>query len=127
MRFTTQKYTTTFARANASLKEQMSESSTAITKQMTGKKGSYQIDSSTRRNNSVTAIILNKDTVEYEGETYFVTPGKGRVNVKIKDYYFLVKHSHAPAELMQTIKPLLSNSRAEWARQTAYWIATLWF
>ena len=38
MRTTTQKYTTTFARANASLKEQMSEPSTAITTQMTGKK-----------------------------------------------------------------------------------------
>ena len=78
------------------------------------------MDSSTRRSDSVTAITLNEDTVEYEGETYLVTPGEGRVNVKIKDYYFLVKHSRAPAEWMQTIKPLLSNSRAEQARRTEY-------
>ena len=67
-----------------------------------------------------TSITLNKNTVEFEGEVYLVVPGDGRINVKIRDYYMLVKHSRAPDGWMQTVKPLLSGSRAEQAQRTTY-------
>ena len=38
----------------------------------------------------------------------------------IKDFYMLMANSRAPAAWMETIKPLLSDSRAEQAQRTFY-------
>ena len=118
---TAQRYRSTFARTNSSLKEGMPAIEAAITKRMSGtKRGRYNVDRSTRRTDSVTSITLNENTIEFEGEVYLVVPGDGRINVKIRDYYMLVKHLRAPDGWMQTVKPLLLGSRAEQAQRTTY-------
>ena len=116
-----QKYSTSFARTHSSLKDGMSRPAAAIAKQMSGKKrGKRAINSSTRRTNSVTTIALSEQIVKFEEEEYLVIPGNGLINTNIKDFYMLMANSRAPAAWMETIKPLLSDSRAEQAQRTFY-------
>ena len=114
---TEQIYKSSFAQSNSSLKEGMVKPGRAVKKQLTGKRhGSYNVQSSTRRNYSVVTITKNEDTVTHNGEKYFLNSEGGRVNMKHKVHYMLVKHSRVHAKWNQTIMPLLSNSKAEQAR-----------
>ena len=99
----------------------MSGPAAAIAKRMSGtKRGKRAVNSSTRRTDSVTTIALSEQIVKFGEEEYLVIPGNGLINTNIKDFYMLMANSRAPAPWMETIKPLLSDSRAEQAQRTFY-------
>mmetsp|Transcript_27711 Transcript_27711/g.65939 ORF Transcript_27711/g.65939 Transcript_27711/m.65939 type:complete len:417 (-) Transcript_27711:452-1702(-) len=78
------------------------------------------VDSKTRRDDSLSIVPFHEGHVTFEGNEYFIIPGGGRIRSELKDFFMLAKMGRVPADWNTTIDTHLSAARAAHARHTTY-------
>lgn len=121
MKSTSQRIQTVTARSTLGLREEMVEPKQKCAESRKGKaRGPYDVDSKTRRDDSLSIVPFHEGHVTFEGNEYFIIPGGGRIRSELKDFFMLAKMGRVPADWNTTIDTHLSAARAAHARHTTY-------